>query len=69
MHFNKCDRGVIPVSMVNCKTTVENMSGYKMTYMEYQEQEVETYGKGKPYKRFEKVGTELAFNDFVERYR
>ena len=55
--------------MVNCTTTVANMSGHKMTYMKYQEQEVETYGKGKPYKRFEKVGTELSFNDFVEQFR
>lgn len=52
---------MLPENMVQCETTSLAMKDSTLTYVTFVQRDVETYGKGKPYTRMEKVETEVSY--------
>ena len=40
-----------------------------LTYVDFEQREVETFGKGQPFSRMEKVETELSYDAFILKFR
>ena len=68
-HENKCGRGILPDNFCCCHTAVTALKDSTLTYITFETSEVETHGKGKPYTRVEKVGSELQLEEFVAKLR
>ena len=60
---------MLPENMVQCETTSLAMKDSTLTYVTFVQRDVETYGKGKPYTRMEKVETEVSYEMFVSQFR
>ena len=60
---------MLPENMVQCETTSLAMKDSTLTYVTFVQCDVETYGKGKPYTRMEKVETEVSYEMFVSQFR
>ena len=64
-HTN-CKRGKLPENFLFCPSASTVMKNKEFGFITYESLEVDTYGKGKPYKRTEKVVTDYPFEKFEE---
>lgn len=69
MDHTGCKRGVLDMNMVFCETASTSLSLSPLTYIVFEESEVETFGKGKPFKRMEKVEKQMSYGSFVAKFR
>ena len=59
----------MPADFCKCSTAALALTDSTITYVKFETIEVETYGKGKPYTRTEKVETELTLSEFLAAFR
>lgn len=66
-----CQKGILPENFLYCPTAdVEQpMEDQKLGFVTFETKEVDTYGKGKPFTRIEKVVTDYELKEFMERLR
>ena len=64
-----CKRGNLAENMVLCSMVCGSLASSYMTYITYELRDVETFGKGKPFKRMEKVETQIGYESFVSKFR
>ena len=64
-----CSRGVMPPNMVSCHTSFNALWDSTMSYVTFEQREVETFGKGKPFSRQEKVESLLSYDEFQVKLR
>ena len=62
-----CSRGVLPEWLTQCPSSSPN--DLRLDFITYESKEVETFGKGKPFKRVEKVATNYDFKKFMDAMR
>ena len=62
-----CARVVLPRSMVYCHTSFQALINSTLNWVKFEAREVETFGKGKPFSRQEKVESLISYADFQER--
>ena len=60
-----CNRGILNPSLIECPSSSPN----NLDFISYETKEVETFGKGKPFSRVEKIATNLSFKDFMAALR
>ena len=54
-------------SLTHCPSS--STDNLRLDFITYESKEVETFGKGKPFKRVEKVATNYEFKEFMEAMR
>ena len=69
MDHAHCKRGELDMKLVFCETVSSDFADSVLTYITFEEREVETFGKGKPFKRMEKVESQLSYSSFVSMFR
>ena len=62
-----CSRGVLPTSLTDCPSS--SLDDIMLDFISYESKEVETFGKGKPFNRVEKIATSHRFDDFMVALR
>lgn len=45
------------------------MKDSTISFISYEQREVETFGKGKPFSRMDKVESEVSFETFIAKFR
>ena len=69
MSHKDCSRGELPINMVFCETVSNTLKDSTMTYVTFEQRDVETFGKGKPFSRMEKVETQVSYESFLSKFR
>ena len=64
-----CSRGVLPPDMLNCPTSYDILAGSNFNFVTFEMRDVDTFGKGKPYKTLVKVMTPLDYFQFLPKFR
>ena len=59
----------MPASMVHCPTSYQALMNSTLNWVKFEAREVETYGKGKPFSRQEKVESLISYAEFQEKLR
>ena len=60
-----CSQGVLPETFADCPSSARMRDSLAIDFITYENQEVETFGKGKPFARMEKISTSYNFKDFM----
>ena len=68
IHTN-CKRGILPDNIMHCQQADELLKDTSLTYIIFELHEVETFGKGKPFSRMEKVELQVSYDTFVSKFR
>ena len=58
-----CSRGELSSTFSKCHSA--DIDRVMLDFISYESNDVETFGKGKPYSRMEKVATKYSFNEFM----
>lgn len=66
---NACARGILPPNMLNCPTSYNILAGSNFNFVTFEMRDVDTFGKGKPYKTLVKVTTPLDYFQFLQKFR
>ena len=64
-----CSRGIMSGSMLHCHTVHNALMNSTLNYVSFEAREVETYGKGKPFSRQEKVESMISYPEFQQKLR
>ena len=64
-----CKQGVLPDDFLYCPSAQETRDEMKIGFVTYETREVDTYGKGKPFTRTEKIVTDYTLDEFMDRSR
>ena len=56
-------------SMLHCHTAHNALMNSTLNYVSFEAREVETYGKGKPFSRQEKVESMISYPEFQQKLR
>ena len=59
----------MPLRMVYCHTSYNPLMGSTLNYVSFEQREVKTYGKGKPFSRQEKVESMIGYPEYHEKLR
>ena len=59
----------MPENMVYCHTSFNALMDSTLNYVTFEQREVETYAKGKPFSRQEKVESLLSYHEFQVKLR
>ena len=62
---NNCDRGVLPSDFAYCHTAGAALVDSTITFVTFESTEVETFGKGTPYTRMDKIENEMELSEFL----
>ena len=65
MNHNSCSRGVLPADFGSCHTAAAALVDSTITFVTLESTEVETFGKGKPYTRTDKIENEMDLSEFL----
>ena len=61
---DKCAQGKLPADFLSCPTVTSSISILSLGFTTYESVDVETFGKGSPYKRVEKIVREYPYEEF-----
>ena len=61
---SECKNGVLPEKFLYCPSAGPAIGDMKIGFVTYETKEVNTYGKGKPYTRMEKIVTDYSFEEY-----
>lgn len=64
-NHSDCARGKLPVKFLNCPTVASNAENISLGFVTYESVDVDTFGKGKSYKRVEKITREYSYNEYL----
>ena len=59
-----CDRGNLPMDFLFCPTAASKDTPDSLGFVTYETRDVDTFGKGVPYKRVEKILTDQSYEEF-----
>ena len=59
-----CMQGNLPDNFLYCPSAERALEDLKLGFVTYETKEVDTYGKGKPFTRTEKIVTDYTFDEF-----
>ena len=60
----KCKSGNLPDQFLHCPSAASVMKNMQLAFVTFESKDVERFGKGKPYKRVEKIMTDYTFDKF-----
>ena len=63
-HTGGCDRGNLPMDFLFCPTADSQETPDSIGFVTYETRDVDTFGKGVPYKRVEKIVTDHSYEEF-----
>ena len=69
MSHSGCKRGYIGQEVMFCSSVETQLRDTTLKFIVFEDREVETFGKGKPFKRMEKVENLLTCQEFVSECR
>ena len=64
-----CQRGILPSTFLYCPSAEPATEDLNVGFITYETKEVDTFGKGKPFTRIEKIVTDYTFDKFRELLR
>ena len=64
-----CPRGILPDNFLFCPSADSLTEDMTLGFVTFESKEVDTFGKGKPYKRIEKVVTDYHVEEYTEHFR
>ena len=64
-----CHRGILPDDFLFCPSANSLSGDLTVGFVSFESRDVETFGKGKPYKRMEKIVTDYDFDKFTQMMR
>ena len=62
-----CRRGILPSAATQCSSS--SPDNLTLDFISYETKDVETFGKGKPFTRMEKIATSYNFDDFMVKFK
>ena len=69
MNHAACHRGILPENFLFCPSADSVTQNLMVGFVTFESRDVETFGKGKPYKRMEKIVTDYNFDEFTQMIR
>ena len=64
-----CQQGTPPEDFLFCPSAVSVAENVTLGFVTYESRDVETFGKGKPYKRMEKIVTDYSLEQFTKLFK
>ena len=68
-NHSSCKQGILPEKFLYCPSADAATKDVLLGFVTFESKDVETFGKGKPYARMEKIVTDYSFEQFKQMLR